>query len=102
MTLSRCPAIGCEMPTNPGMFMCRPHWFGLPKPIRDRVYQCWRAYLRDRQSEQLIDHAEICDEAIRFTAEKEGRAPPGPADQRAARLRLRLLADMRAERGAAS
>ncbi|MBB5987399.1 hypothetical protein [Sphingobium lignivorans] len=42
MTKRTCPAAGCISWTAPGKFMCRPHWFGLPKPLRDEVWRTWR------------------------------------------------------------
>jgi hypothetical protein len=62
------------------MFMCYPHWRRLPKPIRDEVFRAWRA-------REPLAHAEVCDEAIRLTAEREGQAPPPTAEQRAPRMR---------------
>ena len=94
--MSACQAVGCGVGIGPGRFMCRPHWFGVPAPLRQQINACWRAFGRasgSARSERLLDHAEACDEAIRLTAEKEGKPAPSRADQRAPRLRL--LRDMR-------
>lgn len=32
---------GCQAQVPPAMWGCRPHWYKLPKPIRDAI---WRAY----------------------------------------------------------
>ena len=32
---------GCGKQVPPAMWGCRPHWFRLPRPIRDAI---WRAY----------------------------------------------------------
>lgn len=32
-----CHAFDCDTPVPPRMFMCRPHWFALPKAMRDAV-----------------------------------------------------------------
>jgi hypothetical protein len=32
---------GCTMQVPPAMWGCRPHWFALPKALRDKV---WRSY----------------------------------------------------------
>lgn len=36
-----CHAHGCDRRVPPSMFACRPHWFALPRPVRDAV---WREY----------------------------------------------------------
>lgn len=33
-----CPAPGCTIECDAGRMMCKPHWFALPKPLRDAVY----------------------------------------------------------------
>src|SRR6266542_5625761 len=37
----RCHWPGCERQVPPAMWGCKPHWFRLPKPIRDAI---WKAY----------------------------------------------------------
>jgi len=37
-----CHAAGCRTPVHPKMFMCRPHWFRLPKPMRDAIWAAYR------------------------------------------------------------
>jgi len=36
-----CRAHGCYLAVPPKMFMCRPHWFTLPKNLQDAI---WREY----------------------------------------------------------
>lgn len=38
-----CPAAGCRQPISPGRLMCRPHWYQVPKPLRDTVWATWRS-----------------------------------------------------------
>jgi hypothetical protein len=38
----RCHAPGCDAPVPPKMFMCRQHWFALPKPLRDMIWATYR------------------------------------------------------------
>ena len=45
---------GCMKQVPPAMWGCKPHWFALPKALRDRV---WRAY-RPGQEETLDVSAE--------------------------------------------
>lgn len=72
-----CHATGCLRPVPREMFMCKPHWFAVPKPIRDRI---WRAY-RDGQCDDMNPSREYCEAAkaaVAAVATKEGR----PADTR--------------------
>lgn len=39
-----CPAPGCEEQVDRSMLACRAHWFSIPKPLRDEV---WEAFLGD-------------------------------------------------------
>ncbi len=36
-----CHAPGCNKEVPPAMFACKPHWFALPKKVRDAI---WREY----------------------------------------------------------
>ena len=36
-----CDAPGCDVPVRRGILMCRPHWFQVPKPLRDAIGQTW-------------------------------------------------------------
>ena len=38
-----CPAPGCDRQVNYTMLACRPHWYAIPKSLRDAV---WRTYRR--------------------------------------------------------
>lgn len=40
--MSACPAPGCGLDARPGQLACRGHWFALPKPLRDAIYDTWR------------------------------------------------------------
>jgi hypothetical protein len=37
-----CPADGCAIVVTDHMLMCRPHWFALPRPLRDAIYDTYR------------------------------------------------------------
>jgi hypothetical protein len=32
----------CDRPVPPKMLACRPHWFALPKPLRDNIWATYR------------------------------------------------------------
>jgi hypothetical protein len=38
-----CPARGCRTAVSPDRLMCRPHWYAVPKPLRDAVWATWRS-----------------------------------------------------------
>lgn len=38
-----CPVPGCETFHPRNMLMCRSHWFRVPKPIRDEVWDSYRS-----------------------------------------------------------
>lgn len=66
-----CHAAGCNKHVPPEMFMCRRHWFLLPKPMRDDI---WGAYRQGQCDDWGISHdyAEAARVAIKYLAEKEG------------------------------
>jgi hypothetical protein len=33
-----CRVEHCSLDANPGQLMCRAHWFSLPKPLRDAIW----------------------------------------------------------------
>lgn len=66
-----CHATGCTVATKPEIFFCRRHWFMLPKPLRDRI---WETY-RPGQCDDWQPSREYClaaIDAVRFVAAKEG------------------------------
>jgi len=42
MSEHTCHATGCKRPVPPRMFMCRRHWFMLPKGHRDAIWAAYR------------------------------------------------------------
>lgn len=69
-----CHATGCPRQVPPSMFMCRPHWFSLPRFLRNRL---WAAY-RPGQEEDKQPSREYCLAAIacvEYVAAQEGITP---------------------------
>jgi hypothetical protein len=62
------------MRVPPEMFMCRRHWFSLPKAMRDAI---WRTYRAGQCDDWNISagYADAASAAVRFIAAKEGREP---------------------------
>lgn len=57
-----CHAMNCKTRVPPKMFMCRPHWYMLPKAMRDRL---WELYVpgqerRKDPTTEYIEHAMAC------------------------------------------
>lgn len=86
-----CHATDCPSRVPPSMFMCRRHWFSLPKPLRDAV---WRTYREGQCDDWKISHAyaEAARAAVTFVAQREGKVPdlavydmldPKPKDEEA-------------------
>lgn len=70
-----CHAAGCNKHVPPQMFMCKKHWFSLPKQLRDDI---WETYREGQCDDWEISHryAEAARTAVRFVAERENQ-PPG-------------------------
>lgn len=37
-----CPIPPCDVQVPYGRLMCKPHWYQVPKPLRDAVWATWR------------------------------------------------------------
>lgn len=70
----QCHATECTINVPPEMFMCRRHWFSLPKSLRDKI---WKHY-RDGQCDDWQiskEYAEAAIECITLIANREGKKP---------------------------
>lgn len=69
-----CHATDCNIRVPPEMFMCRHHWFSLPKKLRDKI---WATYRPGQCDDWNITKAysEAAKECIIFIASKEGIEP---------------------------
>lgn len=64
----RCHAKGCDKVVPHEMLMCRRHWFMVPKPVRDQV---WDSYLtHGALSPPWLEAVRLAQAAV---AAKEGR-----------------------------
>ena len=66
-----CHAINCGKRVPPAMFMCKPHWFKVPKFLRDRI---WHHYRPGQEADWEITqkYADAAKEAITEVAKREG------------------------------
>lgn len=69
-----CHATDCGVVVPPEMFMCRAHWFSLPRALRSRI---WATYRPGQCDDWNISHAyaEAAKACVRYIAEKEGKEP---------------------------
>lgn len=66
-----CHARECEVRVPPAMFMCKKHWYTLPKPMREAV---WGAYTpgQEIRMDPTDDYVNVVHRAIEWLAVKEG------------------------------
>lgn len=69
-----CHATECKVHVPPEMFMCRRHWFSLPKKLRNEI---WRTYRPGQCDDWNItkEYSEAAKTCIRYIAAKEGIEP---------------------------
>jgi hypothetical protein len=70
MTAHTCHAKGCNAKVPPRMFMCRRHWYMLPKATRDAV---WAAYVpgQERRKDPSAEYLDVAHRAIEWLARHE-------------------------------
>lgn len=68
----RCHAFACETPVPPRFLMCHPHWFMVPKHMRDRV---WATYRRGQEVDKRPsrEYVDAMNDAIVHVARMEGK-----------------------------
>ena len=66
-----CHAHACNVMVPPAMFMCRRHWFMVPKPLRDAI---WATYRRGQETDKNPSdpYLKNASEAVKMVAAKEG------------------------------
>lgn len=67
-----CHAKGCDRTVPPAMFMCRVHWYTLPKATRDAV---WLVYVpgQEERMDPSPEYLAVTQGAIDWLAAKEGK-----------------------------
>lgn len=62
---------GCEKQVPPAMWGCKPHWFALPKWLRNRV---WEAYVpgQERRMDPSAEYLDVARE-VQDWIEQAGR-----------------------------
>lgn len=70
-TQHHCHAPGCEVAVPPKMFMCKRHWFALPREMRDRIWATYVPGQERREVSPTPEYLEVAERAQRFIAEME-------------------------------
>ncbi len=71
----RCPAPGCPKAMPPDILACKPHWFMLPKELRDRI---WKYYKRGQDiGSASEEYKAALQDAIAFWSSEFARATKG-------------------------
>ena len=66
-----CHARGCTIPVPPKLFMCKRHWFSLPKIMRDAVWREYQPGQEQRKVSVTQAYLDVTDEAIDWLWKKE-------------------------------
>ena len=66
-----CHARGCEQPVPRRMFMCRPHWFALPKPMRDAVNAAYTPGQERDLSRVTPEYLDVAMNAVNWLAQRD-------------------------------
>ena len=76
MTTHHCAALDCAAKIPRKMLMCKPHWYALPKPMRDAI---WSNYQEGQENEggprlsaSYVDNVRA---AVAYLSEKDGKQP---------------------------
>lgn len=76
-----CHAQGCKTPVQPRMFMCRSHWFQLPRTMRDVI---WATYVpgQEKRKDPSPEYLDAAVAAVKWLARRDGvyEAVRGPSD----------------------
>lgn len=59
-----CSAQGCQTEINRHQAFCRTHWFWLPKPLRDAIYETWRKGRTKNWLENMTEARRLIAERI--------------------------------------
>lgn len=69
-----CHATGCSQLVTPAMFMCKRHWFRLPKQTRDQIWATYRPG-QEADWQPSREYLLTAREAVIWLAELEGKVP---------------------------
>lgn len=67
---------GCDKEVPPKLWGCAPHWFSLPKPLRDRIWATYRRgqeVRRDPSPEYIAAAEEVRRWILEYQASQRGQ-----------------------------
>jgi hypothetical protein len=67
-----CHALGCTAEIPPALFMCKAHWYKLPKSMRDAIWATYRAG-QEIDKRPKRHYVETARAAIDYVAQLEGK-----------------------------
>jgi hypothetical protein len=73
-----CHAQKCDVEVEPAMFMCRPHWFMVPPPLREAIKSSYRPG-QEADKQASSEYLALAHAAIDAVAHKELRGAPRKA-----------------------
>jgi hypothetical protein len=73
-----CHAQKCDVEVEPAMFMCRPHWFMVPPPLREAIKGSYRPG-QEVDEQASGEYLALAHAAIDAVAHKESRGAPRTA-----------------------
>jgi hypothetical protein len=65
-----CHARNCNTPVPPRMFMCRKHWFMVPKPMQDAIWATYRPG-QERTKDPSPEYLDAATAAVNAVADME-------------------------------
>lgn len=68
-----CHARNCKVAVPPRMLMCKPHWYMVPKELRDRVWATYRPG-QEVTKDPSREYLDASMAAINAVADKESRS----------------------------
>jgi hypothetical protein len=66
-----CHARNCDVQVPPAMFMCKRHWWALPKKMRNEVWAVYVPGQEDRM-DPTEEYLAVATKAVQWLADKEG------------------------------
>ena len=68
-----CHARNCTTSVPPKMFMCRGHWFMVPKAMQARIWATYRPG-QERTKDPSLEYLDAAMAAVNYVAELEAKA----------------------------
>lgn len=69
-----CHADGCDVRVPRKMFMCKRHWYALPKHLRDAIWREYNAGQERGVAPVTREYISVAREAIAWLASREGQS----------------------------